>query len=108
MDSEYIGRYNQIFDAPRKLVKMVPGIELVELQWNKNEMLATGESAFYFSNQNKNIGKELGKKILKLSNDIKVDTLITLSPVAKNNIKKASNNKIEVIDIAEFITKLMV
>ncbi len=34
-DPCYLGRYNRIFDAPREILKAIPGIELVEMPRNK-------------------------------------------------------------------------
>lgn len=107
VDSEYFGRFNDSFETPRLLFKLIPGLELKEMQFHKEEMLATGESAFYYNNDNIDIGKKLGEKICKMAQDIKANIVITLSASAKNNIKRASNNSFEVLDIAEFIEKLI-
>jgi len=107
VDSEFIGRYNHVFDTPRDLLKKISSIDLVELEWNRNEMLSTGESAFYFSNSNVNIGKQLGKKLLKLGKDKKVGILVTLSALAKNNIAEANDNKIKLMEISEYIGSLI-
>lgn len=106
-DSEYLGRFNEVFATPRKLIKSIAGLSFKEMQWNHEKMQATGESAFYFDYEDIDIGKELGKKICKEAADIKVDYIITLSQVAKENIKKCSMGNIEVLDISELIYRLL-
>jgi Fe-S oxidoreductase len=42
-DSCYLGRYNEVYDAPRKVLQAVPGVELTEVPyWNKNRGLCCG------------------------------------------------------------------
>lgn len=38
-DPCYLGRHNEVYDAPRELIQAVPGVELVELDRNKNRSL---------------------------------------------------------------------
>ncbi|MBN1653247.1 MAG: (Fe-S)-binding protein [Deltaproteobacteria bacterium] len=42
-DSCYLGRYNNIYDAPRKLLASVPGVQLVEPKyWSRNRSMCCG------------------------------------------------------------------
>jgi Fe-S oxidoreductase len=42
-DSCYLGRHNQIYDAPRQLLQSVPGVELVEPEyWKRNKAMCCG------------------------------------------------------------------
>lgn len=42
-DSCYLGRYNEVYEAPREVLKSIPGLELVETEyWNKSKGLCCG------------------------------------------------------------------
>jgi Fe-S oxidoreductase len=42
-DSCYLGRYNDVYDAPRKVLESIPGTDLREVDyWNKNKGLCCG------------------------------------------------------------------
>ncbi len=42
-DSCYLGRYNEVYEAPRDILKAIPGVELVEVPyWNKQKGLCCG------------------------------------------------------------------
>ncbi|MBM4761568.1 heterodisulfide reductase-related iron-sulfur binding cluster [Bacillus sp. B15-48] len=41
-DSCYLGRYNEVFDAPRDIIKAIPGVQLKELERNREEAMCCG------------------------------------------------------------------
>ena len=55
-DSCYLGRYNDVYEEPRDLLKTIPGIELVEVEgWNRNKGLCCGAGGaqMWMEEQNK-------------------------------------------------------
>jgi Fe-S oxidoreductase len=41
-DACYLGKHNKIFDAPRELLQMIPGVKLVEMKMTREESLCCG------------------------------------------------------------------
>jgi Fe-S oxidoreductase len=103
VDSEYLGRFNGIYNAPREVIKASVGSGFTEMEWSGEKMLSTGEAAMIFQSQIFDKGSKLGKKICDMAKEKSIKILITLSPAAKNNIKSTCESNMSVIDIAEFV-----
>ena len=104
-DSEYLGIFNNIYEPQRELIKSVAEDNFIEMRNSGKDLLATGEAAFIFKGERFGADEELGKKIQKMAEEADVDTIITLSAKAKNNIEKVSNLKVS--DISEFVSELI-
>jgi len=41
-DSCYLGRYNEVYDPPREIIKAIPGVKLQEMERNRDEAMCCG------------------------------------------------------------------
>ena len=63
-DSCYLGRYNGVFDAPREVLKRIPGLEIVEMRTEPRE-----QHVLRRRRRLDVIEEELGKRV----NELRVD-----------------------------------
>jgi Fe-S oxidoreductase len=105
-DSEYLGIFNDLLNPPRELVKLCSGENFVEMNKLENNFLATGETAFIFRGKRFNDGAQIGQKFYTMAKEANADQIVTLSAIAKNNIK-AVNGSVDIVDISEFVNELI-
>src|SRR5690606_7674453 len=98
-DSEFLGRFNNIYEAPRAIIESAGMGNLVEMQWHHAFMQSAGEAAFTFDDSIFGRGKELGKKISVKAEAVGAEVIVTLSAAAKQHI--GSTTSLRVVDIAE-------
>ncbi|MFX1347796.1 MAG: heterodisulfide reductase-related iron-sulfur binding cluster [Promethearchaeota archaeon] len=105
-----LGRLSNIFDAPRDVLKLIPSVELVEMEDSKQDADCCGVSAYISCNQDSKKFQE--NKILQAI-ETGAEYLITACPKCITHLNCYLNenrelkNKIEVTDILSFIGKLL-
>lgn len=66
-DSCYLGRYNDIYDSPRKLLEAIPGLELREVKdWNRERGLCCGAGGAQMFMEEQNDNRMSTKRTLQL------------------------------------------
>jgi Fe-S oxidoreductase len=101
-DPCYLGRYNGIFDLPRKLLKSIYNVELVEMRRNKgNSPCCGGGSGNFLRNKTKaNVSR--AKEAVRTGADI----LAVSCPVCLNMLEdgvKSINAEIRIMDVMEIV-----
>ncbi|MCL5071374.1 MAG: heterodisulfide reductase-related iron-sulfur binding cluster, partial [Actinobacteria bacterium] len=100
-----LGRNSGIFEEPRKLIGMIPGARLVELENTKEYSICCGGGGNLEATDSKlaeNIGKIKAGEIIKTEADIAV----TACPQCVRTIARAlkkENSKVKVMDISELV-----
>ena len=116
-DSCRIGRLGgKLYDAPRELLKKIPGVELIEMENIKDDANCCGVSAFMGCNESTRILRE---NRIKEAIDTGAEYLIVPCPkclthfncyLTEPSLDEESeklNDKIKVIDLASFLGKLL-
>ncbi len=66
-DSCYLGRYNGVYEAPREILRRIPGVELVEAEyWNKQRGLCCGAGGAQMWMEEQNQDRVSVKRTLQL------------------------------------------
>ncbi len=108
-DSCYLGRYNDVYDAPRQILESIPGLQLREVSyWNKSKGLCCGAGgAQMFMEEQHGTQRVNNKRTLQLL-DTGATTLATGCPFCMTMITdglkaEEKEDKIGQKDIAEIL-----
>jgi len=106
-DSCYLGRYNEVYDSPRKSLNKVTGLELVEMERNKSKGFCCGAGGgrmFLEDEEGGRINEERTKEALNTN----ADTIASACPFCMTMITDGvkhyqKTEEVNVKDIAEII-----
>ena len=107
-DSCYLGRYNDIYESPREILKMIPGVELVEPDyWNKTRGLCCGAGGAQMWMEEQNQNRVNVKRTLQLV-DTGAKTVASACPFCMTMLTdglKSQNleDRIKQMDVAELL-----
>lgn len=103
-----LGRNSLVYDAPRKVINSIPGIEFVEMKHSREYALCCGGGGD-LEVVDAPLPTELGKKVIQEAEAIKVDVLITSCQQCKRTLVNALNGDsgLKVMDILELVLESM-
>jgi len=108
-DSCRLGRHLGLYDAPRKVLSAIPGIELIEMEHSKEESICCGTSCFTNCDS---YSKQIRVERLLEAKDTGAESLITSCPKCQIHFRCAMVNKgeergpdieIEVMDLVSLV-----
>jgi Fe-S oxidoreductase len=106
-DSCYLGRYNDIYDSPRNSLKMIEGVELIEMKRSRDKGFCCGAGGgrmFLEEHEGTRINNNRAEEALST----KADTVASACPfcmtMMTDGIKSFDQqDKVKVKDIAEIV-----
>jgi Fe-S oxidoreductase len=105
-----LGRMSGVYDAPREILKKFPGLELVEMESNKQDAACCGVSAYISCDEN---SKQLQEKRIKEALETGAEYLISTCPKCLAhfncylNEHKELKSKLKVMDLLSFIGNML-
>lgn len=105
-DSCHLGRAQGIYEPPRELLKAVPGVELVEMEHNREKGLCCGSVLTLIGEPA--VAPKLGGNRLQEAIDVDADRVIALCPCCQVQLRaSADKNKmnIPVTDLAKYVAQ---
>jgi Fe-S oxidoreductase len=108
-DPCYLGRYNQEYDAPRKVLQSIQGLELIEMGQIKEEAFCCGGGGGNFFTSMLGSGENSPSRIrIRQAHDTGAEVLAVACPVCAKMLDDAVKDegleeKLKVRDIAEII-----
>ncbi|MFQ6124797.1 MAG: (Fe-S)-binding protein [Candidatus Heimdallarchaeota archaeon] len=110
-DPCHLNRHTNLdFAIPRTILKNIPGIELVEMEWNQEHAHCCGAGGGVKSGFS-DLALEIGKKRILEAADTGAKLLITSCPFCNRNLRDAAvslGSNMEVLDITELVTRQMI
>jgi Fe-S oxidoreductase len=106
-DSCYLGRYNNVYSSPRKALKEISGLELVEMKRNKSKGFCCGAGGgrmFLEDEEGGRINVERTREALETDPDAIASACPFCMTMITDGIKHfEKTDQVEVKDIAEFV-----
>jgi Fe-S oxidoreductase len=106
-DSCYLGRYNNVYDSPRKSLEEIPGLELVEMKRNKSKGFCCGAGGgrmFLEDEEGGRINIERTREALETEPDAIASACPFCMTMISDGVKHfEKTEQVEVKDVAEFV-----
>ncbi len=106
-DACYLGRYNDIYQPPRQIIKAIPGIRLREMERNRKRGFCCGGGGGHMWLEERE-GNRINEMRTEQAMETKAQTVVTACPFClqmfDDGIKaKAAEEQLKVMDIAELV-----
>lgn len=105
-DSCYLGRYNEVYEQPRDILRRIPGVTLVEAEMNRNKGLCCGAGGaqMWMEEQNKDrVNVKRTKQLLGTGADVVSSAcpfcMTMLTDGLKSEEKEAQIRQLDVVEL---------
>ena len=111
-DPCYLGKHNNIFEEPRKILENIPGATLLELEHSRRNSLCCGGGGGRMWYETSKETSRPSEDRIKEAVDIGAEILAVACPICLSELEDAVkkmgyNNRLQVLDITEIIVKLI-
>ena len=108
-DSCYLGRYNDIYQAPRQILTNLPGAKIVELKRNRERSFCCGGGGGHMWLE-ETIGRRISELRIEQVMEVKAQVVATACPYCLQMFDdairaKAAEESLKVMDLAELVEK---
>lgn len=108
-DSCYLGRYNNVYDAPREILKAIPGVNLVEMERNRENAMCCGAGGGLMWME-EHVGNRINvarteQALLTNASIISSGCPYCLTMLSDGTKAKEVDDQVETFDIAELLER---
>lgn len=108
-DSCYLGRYNNIFDIPRKILTSIPGVQVLEMERNRQDSMCCGAGGgmmWMEETQGKRVNIERTEQALRLNPTLIGSNCPYCLTMLSDGVKsKEEEERVSTLDIAEILER---
>jgi len=108
-DPCHLGRYNGIYEAPRDIIKAIPGVKFVEMRRNHDDAFCCGGGGgrTWYEPEDGRRGRISDVRVAE-AKEVETDIIATACPYCLNLLKAAGNlGDISVRDVGELVLESM-
>jgi heterodisulfide reductase subunit D len=106
-DPCHLGRYEDVYEEPRKVIQAVPGIELVEMQRNRENAMCCGAGTEVYV-MDPDLSASIAKMKVEEAEKTGAKVIMTACPMCVTNLRPAAKKAgIEVRDLPMLIAAAM-
>ncbi|MBW2002041.1 MAG: (Fe-S)-binding protein, partial [Deltaproteobacteria bacterium] len=107
-DPCYLGRHNQIFDAPREVIGAIPGVQMVEMAHTRANSLCCGGGGDRIWQEDLDADVKMSEIRIKEAEDTGAEILITACPLCLIMLEDARKttgleDSLQVMDLNELV-----
>ncbi len=107
-DACYLGRYNNIYEAPRELLKYIPDVTMVEMERNRERSFCCGAGGGHMWLEEQKVGERINVMRTEQAMQVKAQLVATACPYClqmfQDGIKtKEAEEALNVMDISEIL-----
>ena len=106
-DPCHLSRAAGVYDDPREIIRSIPGVELVEMETNRNAAMCCGAGGGLRS-YDAELSKRMAADRVKSAIDIDAEIIATACPFCENNLEagaKQIGSKIRVVDVVDLLAE---
>jgi Fe-S oxidoreductase/nitrate reductase gamma subunit len=109
-DACYLGRYNDIFDAPRQILNNLPDVTLVEMDRNRERNFCCGAGGGHMWLEEQKVGDRINVMRTEQAMSTKAQVVATACPFClqmfQDGVKtKAAEENLQIKDVAEILAE---
>lgn len=108
-DSCYLGRYNDIYDAPREVLRAIPGVKIVEMERNRQDSMCCGAGGGLMWMEEKE-GKRINVARTEQALSVSPTVISTGCPYCLTMITdgtKVKEAEVETLDVVEVLERAL-
>ena len=108
-DPCHLGRHSGVYEEPRSVLNSIPGVHLVEMEWNRKFAKCCGAGGGFRSGRSDD-AIDIAARRVRDAENVQASLLVTSCPFCLRNLQDGAsriNSKIDVVSIESLIDSLL-